>query len=217
MRFAKSILAVSACLAQVKIAHAALAFTQWPAVIETGVPTTLNWDSDSDAPATITLRKGAAEDLDTVKVLTSNAKGGSYTWTPDATLEGGSDYAFQIQQDGQVNYSGLVSVGNASNSITSATTAKPTTTTLATQTQTQTQTTPSPTPTDTAPRDEVNSVTAGNNATTNLTLNANHDNSNVTNSKSAMAAAMQNGGAPFQIISLDLVLGMVAMGFYLAC
>ena len=49
MRFAKSILAVSACLAQVKIAHAALAFTQWPAVIETGVPTTLNWDSDSDA------------------------------------------------------------------------------------------------------------------------------------------------------------------------
>ncbi|RAL03567.1 GPI anchored serine-threonine rich family protein [Aspergillus ibericus CBS 121593] len=212
MRFAKSILAVSACLAQVKIAQAALAFTQWPSVIETGVPTTLNWDSDSDAPATITLRKGAAEDLDTVQVLTSNAQGGAYTWTPDDSLAGGADYAFQIQQDGEVNYSGLVTVGNASNSTASAaTTTAPTTTTLATQT------TPTPTPTDTAPRDEVNSVTAGNNATTNLTLSANHDNSNVTNSKSAMAAAMQNGGAPFQIISLDLVLGMVAMGFYLAC
>ncbi|BCS03697.1 GPI anchored serine-threonine rich family protein [Aspergillus luchuensis] len=217
MRFTEAVVAVAACLAQVQIAQAALAFTHWPTTIDAGAPTTLNWDSDSDAPVTITLRKGAAADLDTVQVLTKDAKGGSYTWTPDNSLEPGSDYAFQIDQDGQVNYSGLVTLNNDSERTAATSAASSTTSTQETTTASQTQTTPTPTPTDTAPRDEVNSVLPGNNATTNFTLDANHDSNSNVSSKSAMAAAMQNGGAPFQMVSLDLVLGIVAMGFYLVC
>lgn len=49
MRFTEAVVAVAACLAQVQIAQAALAFTHWPTTIDAGAPTTLNWDSDSDA------------------------------------------------------------------------------------------------------------------------------------------------------------------------
>lgn len=49
MRFTEAIVAFAACLAQVQIAQAALAFTHWPSSLDAGVPTTLNWETDSDA------------------------------------------------------------------------------------------------------------------------------------------------------------------------
>ncbi|PWY89271.1 hypothetical protein BO70DRAFT_377654 [Aspergillus heteromorphus CBS 117.55] len=232
MRLTESVIAVWACLAQVQIAEAALAFTQWPTAIYTGVPTTLKWETDSDAPVKVTLRKGAAQDLDTVKVLTAEARDGSFTWTPDDTVEDGDDYAFQIQQDGQVNYTGLLKVSNPNPpaSTTSATTAISSTTaplpssSSVTTTQdaspTQTQTTPSPTPTDTAPRDETDSVTAGttglNVTDTDESTSPSSRQSNMTSGKSALAAAMESGGASFRLVSADLLLGAVAMVFYLA-
>ncbi|KAL5044951.1 hypothetical protein BDW71DRAFT_185164 [Aspergillus fruticulosus] len=61
-------------------------------------------------PVTITLRQGPAGNLKTLKVLTLDAQGGSFTWVPDESLAPGSDYALQIEQDGSINYSGLVTL-----------------------------------------------------------------------------------------------------------
>ncbi|KAL4925483.1 GPI anchored serine-threonine rich family protein [Aspergillus undulatus] len=108
MRFLKPLLATWACLAQVSLAG--VAFTKWPTTIYTGQPATLYWKGDPNAPAKITLRQGPSGDLQTMKVLTDQATGGSFTWAPEAALPAGSDYAFQIEQDGSINYSSRVTL-----------------------------------------------------------------------------------------------------------
>ncbi|PYH97817.1 hypothetical protein BO71DRAFT_102009 [Aspergillus ellipticus CBS 707.79] len=234
MRLTESVIAVWACLAQIRIAEAALSFTQWPSTINAGQPATVSWTSDSDAPVKLTLRKGAAQDLDTVKVLAPDATEGTYTWTPDDTVEDGSDYAFQIQQEGQVNYSGLIRASNpnpsrvadsstSSISTTGASTsvATPGLVTTTQEEASQTQITPSATPTDTRPLDEMDSVSAGETgidvpSEDNEEGHQTGQQSNLASSKSAMAAAMENGGPSFRLVSADLLLGAVAMVFYLA-
>lgn len=79
-------------------------------------------DSFSQA-ATITLRKGNPADLDTISVLTckirttlsilaqadsliADATSGTYTWIPDLSLANASDYALEITQGDEMNYSG---------------------------------------------------------------------------------------------------------------
>ncbi|KAL4902633.1 hypothetical protein BDW74DRAFT_180735 [Aspergillus multicolor] len=108
MHLFKPLLATWACLAQVSLAT--VAFTRWPTTVYTGKPATMYWTGDSDAPATITLRQGPSGNLKTIKVLTRDAQGGSYTWIPEASLSARSDYALQIEQDGHINYSGLVTL-----------------------------------------------------------------------------------------------------------
>jgi hypothetical protein len=41
-----------------------------------------------------------------VETITSDAKDGKFTWTPDSNVAGGTPYAFQIMQGSQSNYSG---------------------------------------------------------------------------------------------------------------
>ncbi|KAL5001656.1 hypothetical protein BDV10DRAFT_182222 [Aspergillus recurvatus] len=108
MHLLKPILATWACLVQVNLA--AVSFTKWPTTVYTGKPATMYWKGDSDTPVAITLRQGPAGNLKTLKVLTHDAQGGSFTWVPDESLAPGSDYALQIEQDGSINYSGLVTL-----------------------------------------------------------------------------------------------------------
>ncbi|KAL4883711.1 hypothetical protein BJY04DRAFT_216059 [Aspergillus karnatakaensis] len=111
MRLLKHLLATWACLAQVSFAG--VAFTKWPTTVYTGQPATMTWNGDPNIkPATITLRKGPSGDLKTLKVLTTQAGGGSFTWVPEDSLVDGSDYALQIEQNGSVNYSGLVTLAH---------------------------------------------------------------------------------------------------------
>ncbi|RAL09794.1 uncharacterized protein BO97DRAFT_457376 [Aspergillus homomorphus CBS 101889] len=228
MRASDTLVAAFACLAQIGIAEATLSFTQWPAVIRTGQPTTLKWQTDSDAPVTVTLRRGAAQDLDTVQILSNNAQGGSFTWIPDSTIENGDDYAFQIEQNGYVNYSGLLQVTDGSDrspTTTAVSTPSPRPFTLSAFLTTPApstsirQSTPTSYPTDTAPHDDMQTVQKGNNGQT-FTVNAADSDPNstpagVSNSKTAMAAYVQSGAASVRTMGMGVVIGAFAMVLYL--
>lgn len=101
---------------------------------------------------TLTLRKGTSTHLKDVETITSEAKDGTFTWTPGDNVKEGETYAFQVSQGGQVNYSALLKAGvgapkaettgatHAKHATTEATAATGTTT-GATTTGTNTQTT----------------------------------------------------------------------------
>lgn len=57
---------------------------------------------------TILLRQGSSGNLQDVKPITGDAKGGSFTWTPDSDIKNGNTYAFQIRQKDQTNYTALL-------------------------------------------------------------------------------------------------------------
>ncbi|KAF9894391.1 hypothetical protein FE257_007894 [Aspergillus nanangensis] len=107
----RSLLITGICLASSSVVNA-LAFTNWPAVVIPGEPTTVTW-TGLDMDTILTLRKGTAGDLHDVKTITDVARGGTFTWTPEPTLEDGTDYAFQIKQNGDVNYSGHFTVAGS--------------------------------------------------------------------------------------------------------
>ncbi|KAL4803007.1 hypothetical protein BDV18DRAFT_146062 [Aspergillus unguis] len=108
MHLVKTLLATWACLAQVSLAG--VAFTKWPTTVYTGKPATMYWKGDPDTPVTVTLRRGPSGNLKTLKVLTTEAQGGSFTWVPEESLAPSNDYALQIEQDGSINYSGLITL-----------------------------------------------------------------------------------------------------------
>ncbi|KAL2870071.1 GPI anchored serine-threonine rich family protein [Aspergillus lucknowensis] len=122
MYFLKTLIATWACLVQVSFA--AVAFTKWPSTVYAGRPATVRWSGDANAPATITLRQGPADNLKTIKVLTTQAGGGSFTWVPEESLPDGSDYALQIEQNGSINYSGLLRLAHQPGKEPSATSRK---------------------------------------------------------------------------------------------
>lgn len=116
------ILAAAAALAQA----ATLAINNFPAagvVAGTTYPITYT-PADANAPVTFTLKNGAANDLQTVAVLTTSATGGSWSWTVDANLPNG-DYAMEIRQGEEVNYIGLFPLtgGSTSSSVASSSSA----------------------------------------------------------------------------------------------
>jgi hypothetical protein len=57
---------------------------------------------------TIFLRQGSSGNLKDVKAITGEARGGTFTWTPDSDIKDGQTYAFQIRQDDQTNYTALL-------------------------------------------------------------------------------------------------------------
>lgn len=91
-----------------------IAFSEWPTSLTAGQPVTLKWTGGSDAPATITLRKGESTDLHDVQVLSSDATNGVFTWTPPADLQNAGDYAFQISQGDEINYTSLLPLSGGS-------------------------------------------------------------------------------------------------------
>jgi hypothetical protein len=172
-------------------------------------------DNNILKPVTITLRKGAATNLGDVEVLTTEARGDTYTWTPRADIEDGTDYAFQIKQNADVNYSGHVTVEHAGGQAPSSKGPPP-------------DRDPNSPNFDTAPHEPDVGVQKGNNATTSRPDKSDDDKSDddkpeggatkthndLTSSKSAVAAQMQTGGATLLTLSVDTLLAAVAV-FYI--
>ncbi|KAF4553526.1 Hypothetical protein D9617_6g092570 [Elsinoe fawcettii] len=115
MRFLSTLSASAIALASFAAAQSAvLGFSEVPTSVRAGQPATIRYTAeDLSDPVTITLRKGDADDLDTIQTLTSDATGGNYTWIPANSFENGDDYALQIQQGREINYSGAIRLSGA--------------------------------------------------------------------------------------------------------
>lgn len=116
MRFFQSALLAVSALASMALAQSStLLFTNVPTSVTVGKSYTIEWKTtDTTSPITITLRKGPSGNLQTIATLTSTATGTTYTWIPDKSLADGSDYALQITQGNQINYSGQISLSGGS-------------------------------------------------------------------------------------------------------
>jgi hypothetical protein len=79
-----------------------------------GQPFTITWTPDSGSTVTLILRKGDANDLSTVGTIASNIPNtGTYTWYPENTLAGGTDYAIEtVGANGNIDYSHFFGIDN---------------------------------------------------------------------------------------------------------
>ncbi|KAI9889141.1 MAG: hypothetical protein M1814_005732 [Vezdaea aestivalis] len=119
MHFIQTLLVGASAFA---LASAQLAFTSFPSSVEVGKTYTLTYSGGS-GPVTILLRKGSSNDLRTIATLSSTATGGSSTWSPDASLPSGSDYALQITSGTETNYAGPIVLTGGSAAVTGTATA----------------------------------------------------------------------------------------------
>ncbi|KAI0512471.1 Ser-Thr-rich glycosyl-phosphatidyl-inositol-anchored membrane family-domain-containing protein [Xylaria bambusicola] len=76
--------------------------------IEAGSTFEITWD-DAEGPVTLTLKNGSEDNLQTVETITSGASGSSYVWSVDSDLVSG-DYAIEITDGVDVNYSQMFPV-----------------------------------------------------------------------------------------------------------
>lgn len=128
-----------------------------------GVPITLSW-SEANGPVTITLKNGASQDLQDVRVIVSSSTASSFVWTPQ-NLPADS-YALEITDGQDTNFSPTFSLAGdttaTTDTATSATSDLTTTSMTMTNTTTSTSTsvttssvtdstTTSATPTETEP------------------------------------------------------------------
>lgn len=104
MRFFEIAVSGAALLA----AAFAIELNEVPSSIVAGETYTITYSPKDDVPTTFVLRKGDPNNLDTVGTLTTSATGGSFAWTVDANLPNGDDYAIEIIQGDEFNYSGLI-------------------------------------------------------------------------------------------------------------
>jgi len=114
----------AALFAVAAVAQTVIQFTSFPSSVQVGSTYQITWQGgDSSAPATIILRKGPSGNLGTVETLTTTAVGGSFSWSPKDSLADGSDYAFQIVQGSENNYSGQFTLTGGSTAAASVTSA----------------------------------------------------------------------------------------------
>ncbi|KAI1817725.1 hypothetical protein GGS20DRAFT_531508 [Poronia punctata] len=71
--------------------------------IEAGKTFKITW-SGNEGPVTLTLKDGPKGNLQDVQVLTTGGSGGSFVWAVDTALPNG-DYAIEIKDGDDVNYS----------------------------------------------------------------------------------------------------------------
>ena len=71
--------------------------------------------ADLFQPVTLTLRKGTSGNLQDVETITDQGKDGTFTWTPGSNIKEGETYAFQVTQDGERNYSALLTAAAPAN------------------------------------------------------------------------------------------------------
>ncbi|KAJ5763030.1 hypothetical protein N7533_001711 [Penicillium manginii] len=240
MHFSR-VLAVSASLITLGLAADPLAFTSWPQDVAAGKPVTLTWaGAVPGQPVTLTLRKGSSTHLKDVETITSEAKDGTFTWTPGDNVKEGETYAFQVSQGGQVNYSALLKAGvgapkaettgathatHATQATTEATAATGTTgtTTGATTTGTNTQTTMT-TETQTTSKPLISSSASGSpsgspsssTVSSTMTNGPMMTNTDVMNGKEASeTGTTQSGMASVPSLSRGLVLGALGLFVYL--
>ncbi|KAK7554603.1 Ser-Thr-rich glycosyl-phosphatidyl-inositol-anchored membrane family-domain-containing protein [Phyllosticta citricarpa] len=111
MRFFTTIVSAFALVATAVAQSASVQITDYPQSVTAGQTYTIKYTAtDINKPCTLTLRRGNPNDLTTISTLTTDAVGGSYEWKADSNLKAGTDYAFQIQQGSQINYSGQFGV-----------------------------------------------------------------------------------------------------------
>ncbi|MCJ1408964.1 hypothetical protein MMC19_003041 [Ptychographa xylographoides] len=138
MRYLSTILAGAACVvATVAQTVPQIAFTTLPgATVQAGVPVQLAWSGgDNTSAVTITLKQGMEDNLQTVALITGDATGNNYTWTPSSSIPSGTNYALQISQgNDDVNYSGMFTFtgGASSTSSTSSMSSTSSSTSVAT-------------------------------------------------------------------------------------
>ncbi|OAL07143.1 hypothetical protein IQ06DRAFT_288907 [Phaeosphaeriaceae sp. SRC1lsM3a] len=96
----------------------AVTIDTYPSSVEAGKTYTITY-SPKDAPATFILRKGLSTDLTTIATIgTGNA--GTFTWQVSSSLPNGGDYALQVKQGSEENYSGQFPLTGGSNAVSSA-------------------------------------------------------------------------------------------------
>ncbi|KAF2968749.1 hypothetical protein GQX73_g4815 [Xylaria multiplex] len=76
--------------------------------IEAGSTFEITW-ADAEGPVTLTLKNGSEDDLQDVQTLTTGASGDSFVWAVDSALPSG-DYAIEIDDGTDVNYSQMFPV-----------------------------------------------------------------------------------------------------------
>lgn len=164
-----------------------------------------------------------------METITDQAKDGTFTWTPGENVEEGNSYAFQVSQNGQSNYSGLLqagakvaSVSDASQSGTSATTSAATSdstsgTTETTETTQSTGTTSKPLISSPASATPSSSPTSTSVLSSTVTANGPFMTStDIVNGKQASSTAgVQSGVASIPKYSLELVVGALGLLVYL--
>lgn len=96
----------------------AVTIDTYPTSVEAGKSYTITY-SPKDAPATFILRKGAPGNLDTIGEV-GTGTGGSFTWQVSSTLANGANYALQVKQGSEENYTGLFGLTGGSNAVSSA-------------------------------------------------------------------------------------------------
>lgn len=112
MLFFKTLLVSASALVSLAAAQSnALFFTSVPTAIQAGETYEITYEAtDPNAPVAITLRQGSSTDLNTVTTLTSSATGGTFSWTVPDSFPDGGDYALQITQGDENNYSGQFAI-----------------------------------------------------------------------------------------------------------
>ncbi|KAK2758723.1 hypothetical protein FQN54_003413 [Arachnomyces sp. PD_36] len=223
MQLFKTLFAGAALIATAA-AQGRLRFTSFTPSVEVGDPVTITWAGGMDAiaqPVTIKLRQGESTNLEDVAVLTSTGTGGSYTWIPDTTLPEATNYALQINQGDDINYTGLFAIKGGSpaapTTVTTAT-AVPTTTEVSdSSSYSVTPSSGSPTTSLTPSSTLVTSSSfetetpSGDSSTTTVNPTKTPTGSSTTTGASPTAT----GGAASMASPLALVLGIVAAVVYL--
>lgn len=114
MRFSVSLYTVAVFAASVFAAENPL--SQPTTEIIAGEENIIKWTSTTPGKVTLYLKQGKPEDLKTVQKIdiVDGAKGNT-TWTPSTEYAPGSDYAIEIvSEDNEPNYTGLLTLKNAS-------------------------------------------------------------------------------------------------------
>ncbi|KAI5923318.1 Ser-Thr-rich glycosyl-phosphatidyl-inositol-anchored membrane family-domain-containing protein [Camillea tinctor] len=93
--------------------------------IQVGQAFQITW-ADAEGPVTILLKNGAENDLKDVATLASGQTSGSFSWTPGSDLSG--NYAFEITDGVDINYSPMFTLDGTPSTTTAATTGATTST-----------------------------------------------------------------------------------------
>lgn len=160
-----------------------------------------------------------------METITDQAKDGTFTWTPGDNVEEGNDYAFQVSQNGQSNYSGLLKAGAKVDSpvdttqtgTTATSSASSTDSTSATETTQTTGTTSKPLISSSASGTPSSSPASTSVVSSTVTAKGPFMTStDVVNGKGAHATGgMQSGVASVPKYSLELVIGAMGLLVYL--
>ncbi|KAI0409428.1 Ser-Thr-rich glycosyl-phosphatidyl-inositol-anchored membrane family-domain-containing protein [Xylaria palmicola] len=88
--------------------------------IEAGQTFEITWD-EAEGPVTLTLKDGEEGDLQDVATITTNAAGNSFVWAVDPSLPSG-DYAIEIDDGADINYSAMFPVEGTDEPVSSTAT-----------------------------------------------------------------------------------------------